>query len=90
MDFLELSAPDLLSTVKGIEIECTAREKQINYNKWQTNKLFFLSEAQASGVSYIDKDFLDVVSEGSSSDMLTDIRRKGAMNSSGVESKAKR
>lgn len=33
IDFLELWAPDLLSTAKGIEIECTVREKQINYNK---------------------------------------------------------
>lgn len=33
IDFLGLSAPDLLSTAKGIEIERTVREKQINYNK---------------------------------------------------------
>lgn len=59
IDFLGLSAPDLLSIAKGIEIECTVREKQINYNKWQINTLFFLSEVQTSGVGYIDKDFLD-------------------------------
>lgn len=33
IDFLELPAPDLLPTAKGIEIEYTVREKQINYNK---------------------------------------------------------
>ena len=45
IDFLELWTPELLSAAKGIEIECTVREKQINSNKWQTIKLSFLSEA---------------------------------------------
>lgn len=59
IDFPELWALDLLSTAEGIEIECTVGEKQINYNKWQTNNSSFLSEAQASGVSYTGKGFLD-------------------------------
>lgn len=33
IDFLELSVPDMLSLAKGIETECTVREKQVNYNK---------------------------------------------------------
>lgn len=33
IDLPELAAPDFLSTAKGVEIECTVREKQINYSK---------------------------------------------------------